>query len=96
MAWKGYDRSVERPEEARWVVTKRFCNRCTGDQGEYLEELRMKNDPKYRGMVLGKRGMALRESDKNTEKRRARRERRDEELKSAWGFLGVARLFAED
>lgn len=56
----------------------------------------MKNDPKYRGMVLGKRGMALRESDKNTEKRRARRERRDEELKSAWGFLGVARLFAED
>jgi hypothetical protein len=96
LAWKGNERWVERPEEARWVFANGYCNRCAGDQGEHLEELRMKNDPKYSEMVLGKRRRVLRDNDKDTEKRRIRRERRDEELQSAWEFSGVARLFAED
>lgn len=96
MTWKGHDRSVERPEGARWSVAKSYCNRCVGEQGEDLEESRMKHEPRYRATVLRKREKALRRSDKNTEKRRARRERRDEEPGSAWGIVDVARLFAEE
>jgi hypothetical protein len=95
LAWKGPNKWARKPDGAKWILGGKFCNGCTGEDEERLEELRQKYNPKYgRGIPWRRWEVSLMGSEAVTRQRMIGQRRRDGEQDSAWGLVGVARLFA--